>query len=275
VRYKAVLSGAILATLLAALAMPLARAADVDDGLRAARDGDFARAIEIWEPLAEAGDADARYYIGLSYRLGQGVPMNPAEAAEWFGKAAAQGNNDAQTALGTMLLLGEGVAVDYNRAFVLLSAAAEAGDRRAIYGLGVMHEAGWGVTADLAAAMTFYLDAAERGAVEAQVTLGQIYDAGAVGSREPAEAVHWYERAAAQGDGIAQYSLAHMSMTGDGVPKNDEAAYRLFSLAVMNLPPGETRVSALKGKELVAADLTVAQRQAMDQAVADWYPVYE
>lgn len=67
-------------------------AGPLEDGLAAASKGDFATALELWKPLAEQGNADAQYNLGLLYENGSGVSRNSNEAMRWYGKAAAQGN---------------------------------------------------------------------------------------------------------------------------------------------------------------------------------------
>ena len=42
--------------------------ADFEMGFAAAQRGDYAAALLEWRPLAEQGDADAQYNLGLMYR---------------------------------------------------------------------------------------------------------------------------------------------------------------------------------------------------------------
>ena len=56
--------------------------ADYQKGLAAAKSGDFATALREWKPLAEQGDADAQYNLGLMYRKGKGVPQNDKTAVK-------------------------------------------------------------------------------------------------------------------------------------------------------------------------------------------------
>ena len=44
--------------------------------------------IEAIRTRANAGDADAQYELGRTYRFGIGVPEDAVEAAAWFRKAA-------------------------------------------------------------------------------------------------------------------------------------------------------------------------------------------
>lgn len=44
-------------------------------------------------------------------------------------------------------------------------------------------------------------------------------------------ALVWIQRAAAQGNADGQYNLAYLYETGEGVPEDEDEAYRLYSLA--------------------------------------------
>ena len=54
----------ILAAVLSLAFTPLA-AQDFQKGLAAYQAGDYAAALQEWTPLAEAGDADAQFNLGL------------------------------------------------------------------------------------------------------------------------------------------------------------------------------------------------------------------
>jgi TPR repeat protein len=72
-------------------------------GSKAASRGDFAGAVRIWLPLAEKGDVNAQYNMGVMYDLGHGVPMNKAEAAAWYRKAANKGYGTAMVNLSNLI----------------------------------------------------------------------------------------------------------------------------------------------------------------------------
>ncbi len=71
---------------------------DFDPGMEAYERGDYATALKEWRPLAEQGDADAQFNLGVMYRIGQGVPEDFVRAHMWANLAAAQGNELARKA---------------------------------------------------------------------------------------------------------------------------------------------------------------------------------
>lgn len=109
-----------------------ASAQSVNAGIEAWQRGNYAGAVSIWRPLAQAGDADAQFNLGQAYRLGRGVPINLSLAKEWLERAAAQNHVDAETTLG-LLLFQNG---DQGPGLKWLKLAAEAGEPRAmlVYG---------------------------------------------------------------------------------------------------------------------------------------------
>src|SRR5512140_2035652 len=107
-------------------------AADFNAGLKAYEAGDFARARQEWQPLAEEGSAAAQFNLGLLYYDGRGVPQNYTEAARWFERAAAQGYTKAQNNLGAMYGAGRGVKKDYVQAYKWLSICAASGSEGCI-----------------------------------------------------------------------------------------------------------------------------------------------
>ena len=78
----------IVVLVLAAGAMP-ARA-DFAAGMAAYDRGDYQTAYKEWLPLAEAGDIEAGYRIGLLYKDGLGVDRDVDKARKWLYMAGKQ-----------------------------------------------------------------------------------------------------------------------------------------------------------------------------------------
>ena len=102
--------------------------ADYADGLATAMRGDYAAALKEFRPLAEQGDAEAQYNLGVTYMHDTGVPVNYAEAVKWYSKAAEQGHAAAQSNLGLMYALGIGVPEDYVKAHMWFLISEANGD---------------------------------------------------------------------------------------------------------------------------------------------------
>jgi TPR repeat protein len=120
-----------LAMMLAAglLTLGAAAHADVKQGVDAWNQGDYARAVGEWRPLALAGDTDAQFNMGQAYKLGRGVPVDLPVALEWFRKAAERGHEKASDNYG-LLLYQQGRLQD---AMPYIKASAERGEPRSQY----------------------------------------------------------------------------------------------------------------------------------------------
>lgn len=81
---------------------------------------------------ANLGDPKAQTYLGRMYDNGKGgVPLDHAEAAKWYRKAAEQGNQKAQWQLGRAYHKGQGVSLDLAEAEKWFRKAAEQGNAKA------------------------------------------------------------------------------------------------------------------------------------------------
>ena len=141
----------LIKTLLLMLMLIFSHAAiagDVEDGLTAAKKGDFATALRLWKPLAERGNAEAQFNLGVMYQIGYGVAQDYKTAVKWFTLAAEQGAAFAQLWLGLMYKVGRGVAQDYKTAVKWYTLAAEQGNASAQSNLGHMYAEGQGVAQD-------------------------------------------------------------------------------------------------------------------------------
>ncbi len=131
-------------------------AADYDKGFNAYSEGDFATALAEWQPLAEQGDANGQFGLGLLYANGWGVDLNDDEALKWYGLAAGQGHGEAAYSLGVMNANGWGVPQSDDEAFKWYSMAADRGFTTAQIGLGKMYAIGYGAPLDIVQAHMWY-----------------------------------------------------------------------------------------------------------------------
>jgi hypothetical protein len=120
----------------------------LEDAVVAYQSGDYATALRLWRPMAEQGDADAQFHLGVMYESGQGALRNDAEAIKWYRKAAEQGDAVAQFNLGIMYTKGEGVSQNATEAALWYHLAADHGLAGAQFNLGMMFVEGQGVSQD-------------------------------------------------------------------------------------------------------------------------------
>lgn len=170
--------------------------ATVRTGVQKWQVGEYASAIAVWLPLAQAGDADAMFNMGQAYRLGRGVLADRSIALEYYTKAAQRNNLPAQANLGILLFQ----AGDKDEALIWLVRAADRGEARAQYVLGVALSTGDGVRRNPALAYAYLLRASSGGIAQAATLAARI---------EPALTVADRERGMALAKGLA---------TGTGVP---------------------------------------------------------
>jgi TPR repeat protein len=134
---------ALVSTLAAtAIAGPL------EEGQDAYQAKDYLKAVQVWRPLAQAGDREAQYRLGVMYAEGKGVAENDAEAALWFERAAEQGEAMAQYNLGASYAEGTGVRKDMAAAAKWFRRAADQGIPLAQLNLGLMYAGGNGLPQD-------------------------------------------------------------------------------------------------------------------------------
>jgi len=131
----------------AALGAPAA-AGPLEDANDAYREKAYAKAAELWRPLAEKGDAEAQYSLGTLYAEGKGVEQNDATAFLWFQRAANQGVAAAQYNVGASYATGAGIGKSDVEAARWFRRAADQGMAFAQLNLGLLYAAGNGVPQD-------------------------------------------------------------------------------------------------------------------------------
>jgi hypothetical protein len=151
--------------------------AEFAEGFYAYSEGDYETALGIWQPLAEEGDADSQFGMGLLHANGWGVPLDDAAALRWYELAADQGHAEAQ------------------------------------YNIGVMYQNGWGVEPNDQEAFKWHRLAAESGFSAAQRSLGSMYANGLGTEVDRIQAYMWFEIAAALGDRDANFNREELEPT--------------------------------------------------------------
>src|SRR5208337_1574038 len=109
--------------------------AGFDEAVAAYDRGEFAAAYEEFKSLAEQGDADAQWNLGMMYYNGEGVEQDCVEAMKWFQKSVEQGDVDSQLGLGWMYANGKGIPQNLVLAHKWLNEAALQGSKAAMKGV--------------------------------------------------------------------------------------------------------------------------------------------
>ncbi len=150
--------------------------------------GDYQTAMTEWQPLAEAGQMDGQFGMGLLYANGFGVDMNDELALKWYGLADDQGHAEAPA------------------------------------NLAVMHANGWGVPQSNEMALKWYTLAADQGVTQAQVSLGKMYRDGFGTDKDAVQARKWFAIAANLGDSNAGYKLEDLAghMSAEEIAAGDD-----------------------------------------------------
>ena len=143
--------------------------------------------------LANNGDAEAQYHVGMMHNNGIGTQQDPRQAFEWFQKSAASNDPLGAYKLGCYYD-GQGAGI---------------------------------VTSDSNEALKYKLIAAKAGYALAQHDVAIHY----ARQENFEEAVKWLKMASDQGDPEALYKLSGSYFEGKGAPKDLSLAYAYFKLS--------------------------------------------
>ena len=198
--------------------------ADFQRGADAYRSGDYATALREWKPLAEQGNADAQFNLGLMYEKGWGVPQDYKTAMKWYRLAAEQGDADSQFN-----------STDFQKGLD----AAQKGD--------------------FATALKEWKLTAEQGYVSAQSNLGRMYEKGRGVLQDYKTAVKWWKLSAEQGHASAQTNLGWVYGKGQGVIQDNVYAHMWGNLAASNGDENGAKLRDLVAKIMTPSQLEKAQ----------------
>jgi len=213
--------------LLGFVAPVLADMIDFAAGWKLYQQGRFASAFDVWQPLAEAGDAQAQFNLAVLYEQGRGVEIDSEKAAYWNDRAVASGYAPALHNL-ALSLLAEKKNIE---AISYLKQAAAVNFAASQYTLGKIHQFGIGIPENPIIAFQYVKLAANSGLVTAQYNLGKMYRDGYGVDVDEIISTKWFEAAASQGYGKAQNNISGRYRMGQGVIRDDVQALKWAILA--------------------------------------------
>lgn len=206
-------------------------AAGYAEGKQAYLDKDYARALEIFKPLAENGDSQAQVTLGIMYDFGHGLAKDPAKAIEWYIKAAEQGIPVVQHDVGVKYFQGQGVEQDYLKAAYWWEQSANAGLADSQFNLGLLYYRGIGLEVDYQKASALFTSAAEQDHPNAQYSLAVMYAFGQYLDKNYEHALKWFKKSAAHDVAQAQFNLGVFYENGYGLDVNIATAKKWYELA--------------------------------------------
>lgn len=186
------------------------------------------------EWLAQSGDANAQYYLGLRYVMpyeeGEDIRyVDKYEALYWLRKSAEKGNIGAQSSLAYYL---------YNK--------------------------GNSSPEEQAESQVLYLQAAVQGDVESQFNVAMSF----LNSEKYEQAAFWFEKAASAGDIYSQREFAELLLSGKGRSQDIVQAYFWFYVSASR--GNDSSVYSLNElqKQLLPQQMENAQRMAREWLAA-------
>lgn len=202
-----------------------------DSLLEAQKAREAGRKLRRLQRGANNGDAEAQCNLGYEYAVGEGVPIDYAEAKKWFLLSAAQNDGRAFSNLGHIYEMGHGVKKNYKTAFRLFMKGAKLGDSEAQFGVGRSYDFARGVSQDYKKAVYWYRKAAAQGHSRGQSFLGHMYKNGLGVQRDYNEAYKLFKKAAMKQNTYALVSLGNMYEAGKAVKKSYRKAMQLYKAA--------------------------------------------
>jgi clan AA aspartic protease (TIGR02281 family) len=175
---------------------------------------DHAAELARLRPLADSGNAEAQFKLGVMYCRGFGVPRDPAECNRLYRLAADHGNADAQYTLGLQYLSGNGSPRDPGQANRWFRKAADSGQSSALYLLAVNYSTGNGIARDDAEAVRLLKRAAAQDNLMAITLLADMIEHGRGGPADPVEAARLWRLAASKGYAPAKEHLTLLAAAG-------------------------------------------------------------
>lgn len=174
--------------------------------------GSFDEGLGWLTQAAEAGDAEAQWYLGCLHLQVIRLPDPFVTAARWFERAAAQEFAPALDRLADLYLTGLGVPADDAAAFKLIARGARQGYPVALATLGYLHAQGLGTAGDAHAAARCHAQAAAVGHAPSYFALGLRVAAGAGVARQRPLAHALLRRAADAEHPCAATSAAQLAL---------------------------------------------------------------
>lgn len=196
----------------------------------------YEQSLEIYSLLADKGNAEAQFSLGVIYDTGDcGLSKDAVVAAGWYEKAALQGHAAAQNYLAWFHAEGEGgLTKDKKKAVEWYKKAVVQGHRLAQYNLSRYYlEGEGGLEKDTLTAFLLIQASAGQGESASLLAIGTMYETGLNFLEKNLETAYgYYVQAAEKGNAAAQYRLGYFYENGfGGLSKNPLKAIEYYTLS--------------------------------------------
>jgi uncharacterized protein len=232
------------------------------EGRLAYRKGEYAAALREFGSDVQSGPV-SKFFLALMYLRGEGVARDEARGLKFLRSSADEGYSAAQYLLGQRYFYGLGLTRDKGLAMSYLRAASADNDFRAVILLKIIAKGSRGEKKDREGIVAAVKRSAKSNVSDAQYTLAFMSLIGDGVPKDGAEEVRWY-RAAAGKNARAAFMLSLMYQSGDGVPRDTGEAFRLMRIAAEK---GDSRAQYYLGTFCYQGDGTRSDHQA----AAAWF----
>lgn len=202
--------------------------------LEAFREGRQTAAVELAKPLAEKGDPDALFLLGIAAESGQGLTASRGDALDYYKQAAAAGHKEA-TYRRALILLNSKEDSERQTGREALESAARTDPTNAGRILGEAWLRGLlSEKPDVAKAAQWWKSAADAGDTPSLLLLARLRE-GAFGFPEQVDAkaaLDLYRKAAGLGDDDALVPLGSRLLNGDEKIRNEKEGREWLAKAI-------------------------------------------
>lgn len=215
-------------------AMPADAEGPAKAAIEAFQSGRHAKAVDLAKPLAEQGNAEALYLLGVAYESGQGVDASRDKALEYYRKAAALKHMDAVYRLSAILLASD-KEEERDQARVALETAAKDDPTVSARMLGGAYLRGLLTpAADPDKAIFWWKRAADGGDVQSVLLMAQFYEGqfGFAELKDPKESLANYAKAAGLGNAGAMAALGSRLLSGDEKNRDEKKGREWLKKAI-------------------------------------------
>ncbi len=204
------------------------------DALAAFNEGRHIKAIDLARPLAEKGNADAMYLLGVAYESGRGVELSRDKALEFFRKASEAGQKDATYSLARILLTSKDKA-ERDKGLKNLEEQAVKDPSSAGRILGEAYIKGM-ITEkpEFDKAVSWWNTASEAGDIPSILALARVYESEEpfADKKDPKKSLEMYQKAIALGDKSAMVAVGSRLLNGAEGIRNEKEGRAILAKAI-------------------------------------------